>query len=90
MSEAKNKSSDEIANLERPVMCCYTCTYWGGDKGKANRMIAENPVSMDLFKGWPDTGSCKIDYEWFNPEVRGDAFVTMETDANFGCPYWGA
>lgn len=76
--------------VERLVMRCATCKYWRGDKNKAADMYKENPVSMDLFKGWPESGGCKIDYEWLNLDVVGDAYVTIATDANFGCPYWGA
>ena len=72
------------------VMRCATCKCWQGDKKKALKMCEENPLSMDLFKGWPDDGSCGIAYEWLNTEIRGNATAENKVDANFGCVYWGA
>lgn len=72
------------------VMRCATCRYWQGDKIQAAEMYKENPLSMDLFKGWPESASCGIEYEWAEIEVNGDAVAFLEVPANFGCPYWGA
>lgn len=76
--------------LETLVMRCATCRYWAGDKAKAAAMFEEKPLSMDLFKGWPNTGGCNLEYEWIDIDSNGDACVTIKVDANFGCPYWGA
>ena len=71
------------------AMRCATCRYWQGDKEKAEALFAENPVSMDLFKGWPNSGACGIAYEWLETEIHGDACVSQELPANFGCVYYG-
>lgn len=95
MKEQKDTTEHEAApqqavGVDALVMRCATCKYWQGDKEKALKMYAENPLSMDLFKGWPDDGSCGIDYEWLNTEIHGDAIADNTVDANFGCVYWGA
>jgi hypothetical protein len=72
------------------VMRCGSCRYWQGDKEKAAALYKDNPISMDLFKGWPNTGGCGIEYEWLDTEIHGDAFVTHVVEANFGCVYYGA
>lgn len=77
--------SDKLESLEHR---CATCTYWAGDKKKANTMFAENPVSMHLTEGWPDDGECKIHYESINTRVDGYAYVEIKFDANFGCVHW--
>ena len=69
---------------------CATCKYWQGDKEMAAAMFAENITSMDLFEGWPSSGGCGISYEWLSIDIYGDASVSIEVDANFGCPYWEA
>lgn len=76
--------------LQSLVMRCATCRYWQGDKEKAAEQFEEAPISMDLFKGWPEDGRCGIDYEWLNIDINGDACVDKTVDANFGCVYWGA
>ena len=76
--------------IDSLVMRCATCRYWQGDKEKAEAMFEENPISMDLYKGWPDDGACGIDYEFLNTEIHGDARVSNDFDANFGCVYWAA
>ena len=68
---------------------CYTCKYWQGDKAKVIADIDENPLCMDLFKGWAEIGVCGIDYEWKELVIDGDASVALKVPANFGCPYWG-
>ena len=67
---------------------CYECTYWKGDKAEVIRTFKANPISMDLFKGYPCFGACSIDYEWLDTDIYGDASVTNKVAANFGCPYW--
>jgi hypothetical protein len=79
--------SNPIYSLDRR---CATCKHWQGDKEKAVAMFEEDPLSMDLSKGWPDDGACGIDYEFLNTEINGDATVTNGFDANFGCVYWCA
>jgi len=70
---------------------CATCTHWQGDKKEAARMLKDDPISMDLFKGWPNDAVCGIDYEWLNTDIEcGDARVIFTVDANFGCVYWSA
>ncbi len=85
-----NKNAPLAVDLQRLVMRCFTCKYWDGDKEKAMKQFEENPISMDLFKGWPEDGRCGIDYEWLNIDINGDACVDKTVDANFGCVYWGA
>lgn len=77
-----------IGKNEHFSMRCATCKYWRGDKEKAMRMYTENPVSMDLYDGWPDDGVCVIDYQWLNTEINGDAVARNTVDANFGCVHW--
>ena len=67
---------------------CISCMYWTGDKEKAVSRHADNPISSDLFKGWPEPGNCNISYEWLYIHAHGDASVTIEVDSNFGCPYY--
>jgi len=89
-TESETATGRKASVVERLVMRCATCKYWQGDKEKAIKMFNENPVSMDLYKGWPNDGNCGIEYEWLNTEVSGDAAVYNTVDANFGCIYWGA
>jgi hypothetical protein len=81
---------DNSVQVEPIVMRCYTCKYWQGDKTKVAERMAEHPQCMDLFKGWPEYGGCRIDYEWKELRIVGDAYAVLEVPANFGCPYWGA
>ena len=76
--------------VERVVMRCFTCKHWKGDKERAVKMYEENPLSMDLHKGWPDSGDCIISYEWLYTVLDGNAAAYSTVDANFGCVYWGA
>ncbi len=89
-SELADKNKGEASDFKRFVMRCATCKYWQGDKEKTIKMFNENPVSMDLYKGWANEGKCVIDDEWLNTEANGDAVVYATVDANFGCIYWGA
>ena len=89
MEESEKQVSDERVPLECEVRCCYTCKYWQGDKVKVFKSMAKNPVCMDLFKGWPEIGICAISYEWLNQGFY-KADNTLNVNANFGCPYWGA
>ena len=66
---------------------CHQCKYWDGDKAKVRQAYDNNPVSLDLFEGWPESGECKISYEWAEIEINGNASVSLEVPANFGCPY---
>ena len=67
---------------------CATCRHWQGDKAKALAAFKENPVSMDLDKGWPNNGECAKSYDWSDFEIVGHAYVEVELNANFGCVYW--
>jgi len=67
---------------------CAKCAYWCGSKKESNKMFLENPLSMHLTKGWPNSGECKISYEFLNFNIDGDAIVEVEFDANFGCAYF--
>ena len=71
---------------------CLTCKYWKGDKEKQMHLIktdkSEAKVCMDKFKGWPTEGGCRIDYEWGEITINGDAWVKLEVSANFGCTYY--
>lgn len=85
------EKSDAVAGQnERFVMRCASCRYWKGDKDKAKSLFEENPISMDLLNGWPNSGDCSVDYEWLKTEICGDASVTHEVPANFGCVYYCA
>lgn len=67
---------------------CYQCKYWQGDKESTKLLMAKYPQSMDLFKGFPNSGKCGIDYEWAEIEIDGDATAILEVNANFGCVYF--
>lgn len=82
-------NQEKIINATQ-IKQCYTCRSWHGDKDKVLRQIEINPDCMDKFKGWPESGSCGIDYEWSDIIIRGDARGTLEVNANFGCLYWNA
>ena len=70
---------------------CWKCQYWGGDKKKVEQNFKNNPISMDLTKGWPEYGKCSQANEWADIEISGgDAFVELTVSANFGCPYHNA
>ena len=80
--------SNKLKSVESLENKCATCAYWAGDKIKAKTMFAENPKSMHLAEGWPHDGECRIDHKFMATEVRGNAFVEVVFDANFGCVYW--
>jgi len=77
-----------LNEVDTLVRRCATCCHWQGDKEKATELFEENPLSMDLFKGWPNDGDCRIDYEFLNVEIHGNATASNTFDANFGCVYW--
>lgn len=89
----KNDVNTELTPTppDRSRARCYTCKYWDGDKDKVHVAMAENPLCMDLFEGSPETGNCKIDYEWQELTIitNCNTLVTLRVPANFGCPYWG-
>lgn len=89
MEESEKKVSVSRVPLECEVRRCYTCKYWHGDKTKVLDSMAGNPECMDLFNGWPETGTCAISYEFINFGFY-NVENTLEVNANFGCPYWDA
>jgi len=66
---------------------CFQCVYWGGDKEKVQLEFKNNPISMDLFNGWPEHGDCSVKCEWAELEVFGNATARLMVAANFSCPY---
>lgn len=90
MSIQVSESLAKPSYADTPIKRCYTCAHWQGDKKKVLAQIAEYPMSMDLFNGWPESGTCGMAYHWADVIVRGDATATLEVNSNFGCPYWGA
>lgn len=87
--DIKNQNNAPLAvNLQRWVSCCLTCLYWDGDRALQLKNIKESgDIVMDKFKGWPEEGCCKIDYEWSSLEINGDATATFRVSSNFGCNY---
>ena len=90
MSIEESPTISSATQAATPVNQCYTCAHWEGDKEKVHSQIEAYPMCMDLFKGWPESGSCGQAYHWADLTVRGDATATLEVNANFGCPYWEA
>ena len=89
-ADVLGKSTTAEGWVDSLIMRCATCRYWQGDKATAMRLFKDNESSMNLFKGWPNSGDCGIDYEWLETEVHGDATVSHEVPANFGCVYYSA
>jgi hypothetical protein len=73
--------------LKRVVIRCYQCRHWDGDKVKVQQEYEKNPISLDLFNGWPEEGGCLIEYEWASITVTGNATAHLTVPANFFCPY---
>jgi hypothetical protein len=75
---------------------CLTCKHWmeekpfGGLKPTLEMIAERGDVVMDRRLGWPLSGSCGIAYDWCELEISGDASVSMEIQANFGCVWWEA
>jgi hypothetical protein len=67
---------------------CFRCVHWNGDKELAEEMLKDNPLSLDLWAGWPSNGRCDQFCQWGNLDVYGDASVILTVDANFGCVYF--
>ena len=67
---------------------CLTCKHWNGDRKAQREDIRRNPRCMSLDHGWPKSGQCRIEHIWSMLDVSGDARVTLEIDANFGCNRW--
>jgi hypothetical protein len=93
MSEISGEVKQE--GIADPVEClakrCWKCKYWEGDKKKVEQNYKNNPISMDLIRGWPEYGKCDKASEWADIEISGgDALVELTVSANFGCPFHSA
>lgn len=65
---------------------CLTCNHWRGDREKTLQRIKEcGPIVMDLEKGFAASGLCDKKFLWAEIEIDGDASVSLEVPASFGC-----
>ena len=67
---------------------CFTCQHWQGDRKAQAKDIKNNPACMNRKRGWPKEGPCTKSSEFLEIDISGNASVSLDFDANFGCVYY--